>query len=703
MRNLTSVMMAVIIAGSIVSCRKNNPEPVNPPENVVKAAPDGFNFSSSKNVNVNVTLLDNNDGPLKGVVLSIYSTDNTNANAALFKGVTDATGKITASVSVPAYYTKLIIDPAYVGLARNATVAINGTSVNASIGGKAGYGGDIVPDAINNVPLESTATRKGTQVNGVLGTEYAYPTGYTTLNAFTSPTNLGRPAYLEATSDVISASLLSFVNASLPESQTVPNLHPEYLSNTATRVINVTARSDVWITFVSEGAGFQNALGFYTYRTGSAPTSASGGTLFGGIDKITYIFPNASTTGSGGGLKSGDKVKLGTFDAGTTIGFVLLQNAWSGSGVNTSGTKFYTQDEFNPENTSALRKHSVMLYDNVNKLYLLGFEDQNRTSGSDNDFNDLVFYATANPITAISNTGVAPIDDGGDSDGDGVLDELDAFPTDGTRAYISYYPSATKMATLAFEDNWPKKGDYDLNDLVVNYRYTFTSNAANQVVELKGEFKVAASGASFHNGFGVQLPVTASAVSSVTGQQFMSNYITLAANGVEAGQSKAVIIPFDNHEILLKNPDLSYFINTKTDKDKVTNGSTATVVVKFGTPVASSVLTASAFNPFIISDLRRGYEAHLPGYAPTDKVTTTLFGKDDDNSVPAQNRYYQTKENLPWGISFSEGFNYPIEGANISASYLHFNEWASSGGTSFTDWYTNTVAGYRASSNIYSK
>ncbi|MGY3214954.1 LruC domain-containing protein [Mucilaginibacter sp. HD30] len=703
MRKLTSFILAVTIAGSIVSCRKNNQIPENPPENVVKAAPDGFNFSSSKNVTVNVTLRDNNDGPLKGVVLSVYAADNTSADAAIFKGVSDASGKITATINVPAYYTRLVIDPAYVGLMRNVTVSLNNNATTAVIGGKAGYSGDIVPDAINDTPLTPTSNG-GRQVNGLLGTEYAYPSGYSSANAFAAPVNQGKPTYLETTSDVIDASLLAYVNASLPESQTVPNLHPEYLNNSATRVINVTARADVWITFVSEGAGFQNTLGFYTYRTGSPPSASAGGTLFGGIDKITYIFPNASANGSGGGLKSGDKVKLGTFDAGTTIGFVLLQNAWTGSGVSTLGTKFFTQDEFNPENTAALRKHTVMLYDDVHKLYLMGFEDQNRQNGgSDNDFNDLVFYATSNPITAISNTGVAAIDNGGDSDGDGVLDELDAFPNDGTRAYVSYYPSASKMATLGFEDNWPKKGDYDLNDLVVNYRYAFTSNAANQVVELKGEFKVAASGASFHNGFGVQLPVAASAVTSVTGQQFMSNYITLAANGVEAGQSKAVIIPFDNHEILLKNPDLSYFINTKADKDKVTNGSTATVVVKFGTPVASSVLTASAFNPFIISDLRRGYEAHLPGYAPTDKVTTTLFGKDDDNSIPAQNRYYQTKENLPWGISFSEGFSYPIEGANISATYLHFNEWASSGGISYPDWYTNTAAGYRSSGNVYSK
>lgn len=698
------VLFVTILITVSISCKKDNKNNSGTPTDgsVTKIAPDGFNFSSSKNVAINITLRDNNDGPLAGIVLSIYAPDNTSPDAAIFKGVTDQSGTITASITVPAYYTKVIIDPSYIGLLHNATGAINDNKITAVIGGKAGYSGDIVADPINNNPVDNSIGK--VKANGFINTEIGYPTGYTASNAFTSPANLGRPAYLESTGDVIDASLLAYVNASLPESSSVPTTHPEYLSSTAVHTINVTAKSDVWVTFVSEGAGYQNTLAYYTYKTNNPPSSASGGTLFDGIDKITYIFPNASSAGSGGGLKSGDKVKLGTFDAGTSIGFVLLQNAWGGNGVNTSATKFYSQDDLNPENTSALRKHSVMLYDDVHKLYLLGFEDVNRqpSSSSDNDFNDLVVYATSNPVTGISNTNVPVIDKGNDADGDGVADNEDAFPNDGTRAYISYYPSQNKLATIAFEDNWPNKGDYDLNDLVVNYRYTFTSNAKNQVVELKGEFSVAASGASFHNGFGVQLPVGASAVSSVTGQHTMSNYITFASNGAEAGQSKAVIIPFDNHEALIKNFDGSYFINTKTDKDKVT-GSTATVTVKFSSPVDAATLTVPSFNPFLISNLRRGYEIHLPGYTPTDKADLKLFNTGDDNSTPTAGRYYQTKENLPWAISFSEGFSYPIETININQAYLHFTDWAASGGTMFTDWYTNPAAGYRTPSNIYSK
>lgn len=694
-----------LIAGVAVftSCKKDHSSGDSPTTPVNKIAPDGFNFATSKNVSLNLTLKDNSDGPLAGVVVSVYAPGNTDPSAAIFKAVTDKSGNISAKLTVPAYYGNLVIDPAYIGLLHNATAVINNNAVTATIGGKTGYSGDIAPDAINSTATGSSSTGK-ISINGLLNTDIGYPTGYTSSNAFTSPTNLGRPAYLEATGDAVPASLLSYVNASLPEGTPVTTSHPSYLATTAVNTINVTATSDVWVTFVSEGAGYQNTLAYYTYSTANPPGLSSGGTLLGGIDKITYIFPNASASGSGGGLVSGDKVKLGTFSAGTSIGFVLLQNAWTGSGVNTNATKFYTQDSFNPETTTSLKRHTVMLYDDVHKLYLMGFEDTNRQTGSsDNDFNDLVVYATANPITAISTTGVSTIDRGGDTDGDGVADAQDAFPNDPARAYISYYPSSSTFATIAFEDNFPTKGDYDLNDLLVNYQYTFISNASNQVVELKGNFNVGAAGASFHNGFGVQLPVAASAVSSATGSQLISGYITLASNGVESGQSKAVIIPFDNHEALIKNPDGSFFINTMMSKDKVTNGKTATIDVNFSTPVAASTLTVSAFNPFLISNLRRGYEVHLPGFAPTDKAQTSLFGTGDDSSTPATGRYYLSKENWPWAINFSEPFSWPVETVPINQAYLHFSDWASSSGANYVDWYTNTSSGYRNSTNIYSK
>jgi LruC domain-containing protein len=706
---MKSIFTYALLAGVVAlsSCKKDHDQTTEEPTAVNKIAPDGFNFNTTKNVTLNLSLKSNNNQPLAGVVVSIYLS----SGSAIYKGVTNSSGTLQSVITVPTSETKLIIDPAYLGVMRNAQAVISASNtVTATLGGADGFSGDIVADEINNKP---TAAGSAYKVAGLFSTEYAYPGSYSSSTAFvnttTFPRNLGRPVYLESTPDVIDASLLSYINASLPEGSKVSSVHPEYLTNPVS-TINVAKASDVYITFVTEGAGYQSSLAYYTYKTGSVPSASSGGTVLGGIDKITYVFPNASGYGSGGGLKAGDKVKLGNFPAGTSIAFVLLQDAWTGTGVSTSAQKFFSDNSLNPETNSTLRKHSVVLYDNVHDLYLTGFEDCNRQNSrenvngytSDEDFNDLIFYTTSSVTDAISNSGVSVIDKGGDSDGDGVQDAQDAFPNDATRAYISYYPSANTYANIAFEDNWPKKGDYDLNDMVVSYRYTFTNNAQNQVVDLKGEYSVAASGASFRNGFGVQLPVNAAAVSSVTGQQAISNYIVKASNGVEAGQSKAVIIPFDNHEALLKNPDGAFFINTLATKDKVMS-SLATVVVNFASPVAQSNLQIASFNPFLISNLRRGNEIHLPGYAPTDKVDAKLFTTDDDASVPASGKYYISKENWPWAISFSGSFSYPFELQPINEAYPRFSDWASSNGTTYTDWYSNTASGYRNTTKIYNK
>jgi LruC domain-containing protein len=47
-----------------------------------------------------------------------------------------------------------------------------------------------------------------------------------------------------------------------------------------------------------------------------------------------------------------------------------------------------------------------------------------------------------------------------------------------------------------------------------------------------------------------------------------------------------------------------------------------------------------------------------------------------------------------------ERFDYPIETVEIIDAYLHFAEWAQSGGVSYPDWYTDQ-SGYRVPANIY--
>lgn len=211
---------------------------------------------------------------------------------------------------------------------------------------------------------------------------------YQTLGTYDS---LGKPNYL-VLPDTISPSLLSFVNNTLPERKNLTISHPELFSSTAIADITITQPSDVYVTFVLEGTGYANSLAFYTYPTNQSPTSAKD------ISLITYIFPCCG--GNKTPLHSGDKVKIGRFDIGTSIGFVLMQNAWDTTAhiLNNDVVHFCTNDALNPEVDPKLKKHAVLInYAPENKV-IIGFEDIDRTLPyCDNDFNDVVMYCTVTP------------------------------------------------------------------------------------------------------------------------------------------------------------------------------------------------------------------------------------------------------------------------------------------------------------------
>ncbi|HTH83390.1 MAG TPA: DUF4114 domain-containing protein [Mucilaginibacter sp.] len=197
----------------------------------------------------------------------------------------------------------------------------------------------------------------------------------------------GKPLYLE-TPDVISNDLLDFLHSYLPEHQNVSNTHPELLSSSAIGELKITQTSTVHLTFVSQGAGFADAIAFYTYPTNNPPATAAD------IKTITYVFPNA---GYNSPLNPGDKVNIGTFASGTSVGFVLMKNAFNliTHTLNNNATHFCSNDVLNPEVDPKLKKHAVLINYTPENKTLIGFEDLDRTDPNcDDDFNDVVIYAT---------------------------------------------------------------------------------------------------------------------------------------------------------------------------------------------------------------------------------------------------------------------------------------------------------------------
>lgn len=296
-----------------------------------------------------------------------------------------------------------------------------------------------------------------------------------------------------------------------------------------------------------------------------------------------------------------------------------------------------------------------------------------------------------------------------DADNDGVADAQDNYPDDPYRAYNNYFPSVNTFGTLAFEDSWPNTAEYDMNDVVVNYRYNTVTNAKNNVVEIIGKIVARASGASFKNAFGFQLDgITPDKVVRVTGNNINPESIfNFLPNGLESGQTFANCIVFDNFYKIMTHPGIGNGINT-TKTAPFVPYDTLTVKLVFidnGLPAPGGVvslnqLSANIFNFYIVANQQRDLEIHLADRLPSDLVNTSLFGTGSDDTQAVKGKYYKTVNNLPWGINILQGLDYPIEKSPINDAYLHFIEWAVSSGSSYPDWYLDKP-GYRDSSKIY--
>ncbi|WP_299260257.1 DUF4114 domain-containing protein [uncultured Aquimarina sp.] len=224
---------------------------------------------------------------------------------------------------------------------------------------------------------------------------------YNYLGEFSSD---GTPLYLDE-KDVVSQETITMINDALPEGYPVPDFNPHYISSGYDTDVVLEKEADIWITFVGEGAGYKNTLGFYTYDINDPnPTMPV-------PEDITIIFPNVSAVGSGGSLEIGDKVNIGRFSPDTGIGWVLLANAWSDGCVGAGNWQLHSDPDYNPESDAQLRYHNVLLSDPNNERIILGFEDIRRDYAScDQDFNDALFYITASPYTALKTDNYVGID-----------------------------------------------------------------------------------------------------------------------------------------------------------------------------------------------------------------------------------------------------------------------------------------------------
>lgn len=270
-----------------------------------------------------------------------------------------------------------------------------------------------------------------------------------------------------------------------------------------------------------------------------------------------------------------------------------------------------------------------------------------------------------------------------DDDEDGVINNDDDYLNDPERAYDIYTPGENVYGTLAFEDLWPDKGDYDMNDMVIDYNFHMVLNASNQIKDINASFKLRAVGASLNNGFAIEFPFAVSAVQTHGGMFEGEPYnMSLYASG-----DRSVLRIIQNTSDFGISNTNGIFWNTQMDQAKYpAKNISFTMTLQNPVPVASLPYLAP-FNPFILVNGENGKEVHLPNMTPTADVNPIYFNTGDDSSNPATGRYYKTSNNLPWAIHIPISWTYPIERAQITSGYLGFKFWAESSGISYPGWY----------------
>jgi LruC domain-containing protein len=265
---------------------------------------------------------------------------------------------------------------------------------------------------------------------------------------------------------------------------------------------------------------------------------------------------------------------------------------------------------------------------------------------------------------------------------------------------------------IAFEDSWPEQGDYDMNDVVIlqNSSLLLTDSLEVKQIEFQGELK--ALGASYHNGFAIQLDNILPNNVNNDLVRFEINGVLQETNAIEDGTQYLVIKITDDLRSHIQLNETCDFYKTEANCSNTTQ-MTFNVTVPFITPIALDEFPQAPYNPFIFAqdgtyhgDLfyhpGRALEIHLKNKIPTSKADSNMFGVADDKTQVTATNTYQNSNSLPWALAINPGsieeWKHPLERIGILQAYPKFQVFVESNGNKETSWFSQSNA---VSSKLY--
>ncbi|WP_440874260.1 LruC domain-containing protein [Thalassotalea sp. PLHSN55] len=284
---------------------------------------------------------------------------------------------------------------------------------------------------------------------------------------------------------------------------------------------------------------------------------------------------------------------------------------------------------------------------------------------------------------------------GGVADGEVEDYKIDIAEQDVT---ATHYPSADGWATLAFEDNWPLVGDYDMNDVVVRYRLS-SYEADGNLMRVKIEGEIVAIGASYHNGFAFRIPGLLRDEVDTGRASFHINGVKQNELPLEADKNEAILIIADDlWDFVTPGEDCKYY------RTEAGCGSNIQMTFSLEIPLEANVSKAAVadfpYDPFIFASSGhqrnylfgeapgRRFEIHLKNQAPTEAFQANFFERGDDASIPAQGNYYLNENGMPWAINIPYEWQHPLEYMDIKYAYPNFHSFVTSSGELNINWFT---------------
>jgi len=283
---------------------------------------------------------------------------------------------------------------------------------------------------------------------------------------------------------------------------------------------------------------------------------------------------------------------------------------------------------------------------------------------------------------------VADTDNDGFSDGNEVnyyetlpLDKNDVPPSPTTST--SYSPAESQMGTMAFEDEWPIKGDYDFNDAVFDYS-AIEHKVDGLISSIVFKILPVARGAIYENSLRLLINTPISNINQAT----MKSKGTTSSLSPIADGNQSMFIIIESITEALPPPDGYKMSNTFSGSPKI-NGNLFTLTITFNSPISPQTLGTAPYNSFISRALDTGekIEVHFPGYFPSKKASRRKFGRGEDDSDKTKDRYYQTEGSLPWAMVIPSKWHHTKEHVDLSNGYPDILQWASSKGKSKKGWY----------------